>query len=35
MRVDFKDRVFQEERGGQESNRHSKALDFGASYFFN
>ena len=35
VRVDFKDRIFNETRAGQSSQRHSKAVDFGASYFFN
>ena len=34
VRVDFKDRIFNEERAGAQSRRNSKAVDFGASYFF-
>lgn len=35
IRVDFRDRIFTEDRGGEPSRRHSKAIDFGASYFIN
>lgn len=35
VRVDFKDRIFTETRSGAPSRKHSKGVDFGASYFFN
>lgn len=35
FRVDFKDRIFNEERAGVTSRRHSYGIDFGTSYFFN
>ncbi len=35
IRIDFKDRIFTETRGGQPSRRNSYGVDFGASYFFN
>jgi outer membrane beta-barrel protein len=35
VRIDIKDRIFTETRGGQSSRRNSYGIDFGASYFFN
>ena len=35
VRIDFKDRIFKETRAGKETTKHSKSIDFGASYFFN
>lgn len=34
LRVDARDRIFTEERGGKDFTRHSWQIDFGVSYFF-
>ena len=34
VRVDFKDRIFKEQRAGEETTKHAYSVDFGASYFF-
>jgi outer membrane beta-barrel protein len=35
FRIDFKDRIFTETRGGQDTRKHSYSVDLGGSYFFN
>ena len=35
VRVDFKDRIFNETRAGATSRRNAKSIDFGVGYFFN
>jgi len=35
VRVDFKDRIFNEIRAGLTSRRNAKSIDFGVGYFFN
>jgi outer membrane beta-barrel protein len=35
FRIDFKDRIFNEERAGETTRKNSYSVDFGASYFFN
>lgn len=35
VRVDFRDRIFTEERAGNRARRNSYSVDFGTSYFFN
>lgn len=35
LRVDFKNRIFNESRAGQNTRRNSYGIDVGASYFFN
>lgn len=35
VRIDFRDRIFTETRGGQETRKNSYSTDLGASYFFN
>ncbi len=34
FRIDFRDRIFSETRGGKESTRHAWGMDLGGSYFF-
>ena len=34
FRVDFKDRIFSEERSGSKAVKHAYSVDFGISYFF-
>ena len=35
FRIDFRDRIFSEERAGNKARRNSYSIDFGTSYFFN
>jgi outer membrane beta-barrel protein len=35
MRIDFKDRIYNETRAEQKTRKNSYSVDFGASYFFN
>ena len=35
VRIDFRDRIFTEERAGNKARRNSFSVDLGASYFFN
>ena len=35
LRIDLKDRIYDEKRAGQETIKHSVSVDVGASYFFN
>jgi outer membrane beta-barrel protein len=34
VRIDFRDRIYTEKRGGQDSRKNSYSVDFGMSYFF-
>jgi outer membrane beta-barrel protein len=34
FRIDYRDRIFQEKRGGREVTKHSYNVDLGVSYFF-
>ncbi len=34
VRIDFKDRIFEEQRAGKKSTRNAYSVDFGASYLF-
>jgi outer membrane beta-barrel protein len=35
LRIDFKDRIYNETRSEQKTRKNSYSVDFGASYFFN
>ncbi|MBM4250629.1 MAG: outer membrane beta-barrel domain-containing protein [Deltaproteobacteria bacterium] len=34
VRIDYRDRIYTEKRGGTSSRRHAQSVDFGLSYFF-
>ncbi len=34
LRIDYRDRIYTETRGGSSSRRHAQSVDFGLSYFF-
>ncbi|MEN9835158.1 MAG: hypothetical protein RL011_1351 [Pseudomonadota bacterium] len=34
VRIDYRDRIYTETRGGRDSRRHAQSVDFGLSYFF-
>lgn len=34
LRIDYRDRIYTETRGGSNSRRHAQSVDFGLSYFF-